>query len=224
MVIDFTGIGTGMLLLILLAVAFWLCRKYKNRRICKLKQKFFVRNGGILLEQQTSSGKFLIEELERATDNFNESRILGRGGSGTVYKGMLPDGRIVAIKKSKLLDETQIGQFINKLVILSEIKHRNIVQVMGCCLETEVPLLVYEFVSRGTLSEHRHDISLVSSISGEDRLRISKVIAGALSYLHSSVSTPIFHRDIKSSNILLDENFKAKYQTLEFQDQYPTSK
>ncbi|KAF6139793.1 hypothetical protein GIB67_022875 [Kingdonia uniflora] len=174
MVIVFTGIGTGMLLLILLAVAFWLCRKLKNRRIRKLKQKFFVRNGGLLLEQQTSSGKgsvekskiFLIEELERATDNFNESRILGRGGSGTVYKGMLHDDRS--------------------------------------------PLLVYEFVSRGTLSEHLHDESHVSSISWEDRLRISKEIAGALSYLHSSVSTPIFHRDIKSSNILLDENFKAK--------------
>ncbi|KAF6174188.1 hypothetical protein GIB67_033720 [Kingdonia uniflora] len=210
--------GWGILLLLFVAIAFWFYGKLKKRRALQRRQELFKRNGGLLLQQQISSGEsnvektkiFVTEELEKATDNFNENRVLGRGGSGTVYKGMLPDGRIVAIKKSKLVDETQIGQFINELVILSEINHKNIVKVIGCCLETEVPLLVYEYVSRGTLSEHLHGKNFISSISWEDRLGICKEIAGALTYLHSSLSTPIFHRDVKSSNILLDENFKAK--------------
>ncbi|KAF6139796.1 hypothetical protein GIB67_022878 [Kingdonia uniflora] len=92
-----------------------------------LKQKFCKRNGGLHLEQQISSGDgnaeksriFVTQELERATDNFNESRVLGRGGFDTVYKGMLSDGRIVAIKKFKTVDESRIGQFINELILLS---------------------------------------------------------------------------------------------------------
>ncbi|KAF6169681.1 hypothetical protein GIB67_004073 [Kingdonia uniflora] len=211
------ALGGGILLLTLLAIAFWIHAKFKKMKNMRLKRKFYKRNGGFLLEQQISSGEsnvektkiFVQEDLEKATDNFNDNRVLGRGGSGTVYKGMLPDGKIVAIKKSKIVDESQIGQFINELVILSQINHRHIVKVLGCCLETEVPLLIYEFVSNGTLSEHLHKEEHISSISWEDRLRISKEIAGALSYLHSSASTPIFHRDIKSSNILLDENYKA---------------
>ncbi|CAA3008915.1 wall-associated receptor kinase 5-like [Olea europaea subsp. europaea] len=184
----------------------------------KVKQKLFKRNGGFLLQQQISSSTgnvfpetklFVIEELEKATDKFNKCRIIGKGGVGTVYKGMLSDGSIVAVKRSNIIDESQVSQFINEVFILSQINHRHIVKLLGCCLETEVPLLVYEYVPNGTLSHHLHDEHNVSTISWDNRLRIAAEIAGALAYLHSCASTAIFHRDIKSSNILLDENYRA---------------
>ncbi|KAA8519339.1 hypothetical protein F0562_013595 [Nyssa sinensis] len=119
---------------------------------------FFERNGGFLLQQHISSTKgnveksklYSKEDLEKATDNFNGSRVLGKGGLGTVYKGMLSDGSIVAVKKSNNVDESQVGQFIKEVIILSQVNHRNIVKLLGCCLETEVPILVYEYVSNGT--------------------------------------------------------------------------
>ena len=132
----------------------------KRKRETRLKRKFFKQNGGLLLEQQISSNEVALEktkiftskELEKVTDNFNLNRILGHGGQGTVYKGMLTDGRIVVVKKSIIVDESQIEHFINEIVILSQINHRNIVGILGCCLETEVPLLVYEFISMETCS------------------------------------------------------------------------
>lgn len=153
---------------------------------------------------------FTSRELEKATDRFNKSRILGQGGQGTVYKGMLVDGRIVAIKKSNIVDEDQSQQFINEVVILSRVNHRNVVKVLGCCLETDIPLLVYEFVPNDTLYQHLHKPNEDFHITWKMRLQIAAKSAGALAYLHSSSSVPIYHRDIKSSNILLDEKYRAK--------------
>ncbi|CAL5192749.1 unnamed protein product [Lathyrus oleraceus] len=209
------GIGTGFLCLFLLSYKLYQCIKKKRERI--QKERLFRQNGGYLLQEKLSShgnGEmaklFTAEELQRATDNYNRSRFLGQGGYGTVYKGMLPDGTIVAVKKSKQLDRNQIETFVNEVVILSHINHRNIVKLLGCCLETETPILVYEFIPNGTLSQHIHRKDHESSLSWENRLRIACEVAGAVSYMHFSASIPIFHRDIKPTNILLDSNYSAK--------------
>ncbi|GKU98435.1 hypothetical protein SLEP1_g11445 [Rubroshorea leprosula] len=201
-----------------LVVGTWLFWGYNKWKLIKLKQKFFMQNGGLMLQQQLSNHEgstevakiFTAEELEKATNNFDESKIIGQGGYGTVYKGTLRDERIVAIKKSHIIDQSQNEQFINEVVVLSQINHRNVVKLLGCCLETEVPLLVYEFITNGTLHHHIQNKSKASSLTWEIRLRIATETAGVLSYLHSTASTPIIHRDIKSTNILLDDSYTAK--------------
>lgn len=212
--------GAGAVFIVLFVmIIFYLINQ--KRKLTKLKEKFYKQNGGSILEQKLSQRQdssssqiahiFKENELRKATNNFDESLIIGRGGFGTVFKGELKDNRIVAIKKSKSIDENQIEQFINEVDVVSRINHRNVVKLLGCCLETEVPLLVYEFVSNGTLSDFiRTEIGKVNNVSWKTRLKIAAEVAGALSYLHSAASIPIIHRDVKSDNILLDETNTAK--------------
>ncbi|KAM3259848.1 hypothetical protein ACQJBY_051251 [Aegilops geniculata] len=203
-------------LMLLVIGGLFIIRKLEHHRAEKLKRKFFNQNHGQLLQQLVSQrsdiGERMIislKEIEKATNNFDQSRKLGGGEHGTVYKGILSDLHVVAIKKSNIMVQREIDEFINEVAILSQINHRNIVKLHGCCLETKVPLLAYEFISNGTLGDHLHNDS-PKSISWGDRLRIGCEVGRAIAYLHSAVSVPVIHRDIKSSNILLDDAFTAK--------------
>lgn len=209
------GAGFGFFSIVIAAAGCLYFYKKKGS-LRRRKEKFFNRNGGFILKQRISLGStestkiFTTEELKTATNGYEKTRIIGKGGYGTVYKGILPDQSIVAIKKSTMMDASQIEQFINEVIILAQINHRNVVKLLGCCLESEVPILVYEYVSNGTLFEHIHSKEGSDWLSWENRLRIASEAAGALSYLHSAASTPIIHRDVKSTNILLDEHYTAK--------------
>ncbi|XP_062221626.1 wall-associated receptor kinase 1-like [Phragmites australis] len=214
-----TGVSVGVFLSVF--VCFWLYLGLQKRKLIRTKQKFFEQNGGVLLQQQMRSyssagagaGGFKIfskEELEKATINFADDRVLGRGGHGIVYKGILEDETVVAIKKSKMMEEAQTKEFAREMFILSQINHRNVVKLLGCCLEVEVPMLVYEFVSNGTLYHYIHDKDLKADITFDTRLRIAVESAEALAYMHSSASPPILHGDVKTANILLDDKLTAK--------------
>ncbi|EOY16487.1 Wall-associated kinase 2, putative [Theobroma cacao] len=212
------ALGVSICSVAVVAGSAWLYMLHKKRKLIKLKEKFFKQNGGLMLQQQLTGRDassetakiFTAEELKRATSNYDESMIVGRGGYGTVYKGILESNNMVAIKKSKIVDQSQIEQFINEVVVLSQINHRNVVKLLGCCLEEEVPLLVYEFVANGTLFDHIHDKGRAATMPWGTRLRIAAETAGVLSYLHSAASIPIIHRDVKTTNILLDDNYTAK--------------
>ncbi|CAI8583696.1 unnamed protein product [Vicia faba] len=204
------GVGAAFILLFAGTFSYLI---YHKRKFIKLKEKLFEQNGGLFLRQKLSGKEysssqstqiFTQDELKKATKNFDESLIVGRGGFGTVFKGFLDDKRIVAIKKSKQINKNQIQQFIDEVVVLSQINHKNVVKLLGCCLETKVPLLVYEFVSNGTLSNFIHKERQVNNGTWKTRLKIAAEVAGALSYLHSGVTIPIIHSDVKSDNVLLD--------------------
>uniref|UniRef100_A0ACD5THN3 Uncharacterized protein n=1 Tax=Avena sativa TaxID=4498 RepID=A0ACD5THN3_AVESA len=209
-----TRVSIGVFLLIL--VCFSAHLSVQKRRTLRAKQRFFQQNGGLFLQQQlgslASSGVafkiFSDQEIRKATGNFDEARVLGRGGNGVVYRGVIADGSTVAIKKSRLVDEKQLKEFSREMLILSQINHRNVVKLLGCCLEVEVPMLVYEYVPNGSLHRYVHGDG--KAMPPGERLRVAAESAHALAYMHSSASPPILHGDVKSANILLDGDLTAK--------------
>ncbi|KAJ9540179.1 hypothetical protein OSB04_026685 [Centaurea solstitialis] len=156
-----------------------------------------------------SSRIFSSKEIKRATNNFSPTGLLGAGGFGEVYKGVLDDGTTVAVKCAKLGNTKSIDQVLNEVRILCQVNHKNLVHLLGCCVELQQPFLVYEYVPNGSLYDHLHDRNK-QPLTWSQRLIIAHDTAEGLAYLHFSASQPIYHCDVKSSNILLDVKMKAK--------------
>ncbi|XP_030447169.1 wall-associated receptor kinase 2-like [Syzygium oleosum] len=174
------------------------------------KEKNFRRNGGDLLKHHRVE-IFTESELAKATNNYDESNKLGEGGFGSVYRGRVAGDIVVAVKKPKDMHKSLInGDFQHELEIVMQINHKNVVKLHGICLETRIPLLVYEYISNGTLFQHIHQNASTILRSWKNRLKIAAEAALALEYMHSCADPPIIHGDIKSVNILLDQNYSVK--------------
>ena len=153
--------------------------------------------------------KMPFSEVQSATNNFSSKQVVGEGGFGKVYQGTLKNGMKVAVKRSRPGHGQGLPEFQTEIFVLSKICHRHLVSLIGYCDERSEMILVYEFMQNGTLRSHLYDSDL-PCLSWKQRLEICIDAARGLHYLHTGSEGGIIHRDIKSTNILLDENFVAK--------------
>ncbi|XP_023749999.1 probable receptor-like protein kinase At5g59700 [Lactuca sativa] len=161
------------------------------------------------------SYKIPLEEIKRATENFSRQRCIGGGGFGAVYKGKLSqrsENRTVAIKRLGKDSDQGEHEFLNELEMISKFHHENIISFIGYCDEGGEMIIVYDYAINGSLDHHLQNRSKMGCISWTERLTICIGAARGLNYLHSGLGehNKVIHRDVKSSNILLDENFVAK--------------
>ncbi|KAG9159163.1 hypothetical protein Leryth_024924 [Lithospermum erythrorhizon] len=151
---------------------------------------------------------FTYEELVAATNGFSENNLLGEGGFGCVYKGNLADGREVAVKQLKIGGGQGEREFRAEVEIISRIHHKHLVSIVGYCSSDFQRLLVYDYVPNNTLHYHLHEN--VEVMTWNTRFKVASGAAHGIAYLHEDCTPRIIHRDIKSANILLDNNFEAK--------------
>ncbi|KAK9286997.1 hypothetical protein L1049_015405 [Liquidambar formosana] len=228
-----TGAGVAVLVMFCFLGLYylWNRRKKMNARFNSGYEADEEEQGGSKLRLRPNTGSiwFKIHELEKATDNFSPKNFIGRGGFGLVYKGTLPDGTTVAVKRVIESDFQGDAEFCNEVEIISNLKHRNLVPLRGCCVidgdqnyehyeeSGSQRYLVYDYMPNGNLDNH---LFLSSSKDGSgigkkpltwpQRKSIILDVAKGLAYLHYGVKPAIYHRDIKATNILLDADMRAR--------------
>ncbi|XP_037416254.1 wall-associated receptor kinase 1-like [Triticum dicoccoides] len=196
--------ATGGLFLIALLGFVVLLRREKR----KMRQ-FFERNGGPALEKAKTIKIYTRDELKQIIKSTN---FIGKGCYGEVYKGFL-NNQLVAVKKPIKDNIAPNEQFANEVIIQSQVIHKNIVRLIGCCLEVDMPMLVYEFLSRGSLDDTLHNNNNDDkkvTLDLDKRLNIAAESADGLAYMHSKTSKTILHGDVKPANILLDDEYVPK--------------
>ncbi|MBA0758925.1 hypothetical protein Gotri_021882 [Gossypium trilobum] len=214
-VIVFTTAIVGIVIITISALFLW-CRMAKQRgrnKIWKqIKLQFYSENVeenliGVELQQLPL---FNFEELATATDNFHDTKKLGQGGFGPVYRGTLDNGKEIAVKRLSKASGQGLEEFVNEVVVISKLQHRNLVRLFGCCVEGEEKMLVYEYMPNTSLDAFLFDPSKLDVLDWRKRFNIIEGISRGLLYLHRDSRLKIIHRDLKASNILLDEELNPK--------------
>ncbi|CAH2070555.1 unnamed protein product [Thlaspi arvense] len=207
------AVGAAVLLFLLtLAGIYALGQKKRAKRATDQNNPFAkwdTSKSSIDAPQLMGAKVFTFEELKKCTDNFSEANDVGGGGYGKVYRGILPSGQLIAIKRAQQGSLQGGLEFKTEIELLSRVHHKNVVRLLGFCFDRSEQMLVYEYIPNGSL---RDSLSGKSGIRFDwtRRLRIALGAGKGLAYLHELADPPIIHRDIKSNNILLDENLTAK--------------
>lgn len=196
----------GALILVICAYLLW--RKCSSRQKGRLPQNMITRE-----HQQMKLDElplFDFEKLETATNCFHFNNMLGKGGFGPVYKGVMEDGQEIAVKRLSKASGQGIEEFMNEVVVISKLQHRNLVRLLGCCVERGEQILVYEFMPNKSLDAFLFDPLQKKNLDWRKRSNIIEGIARGIMYLHRDSRLRIIHRDLKASNILLDSDMIPK--------------
>ncbi|KAJ0986382.1 hypothetical protein J5N97_004738 [Dioscorea zingiberensis] len=192
-------VAAGCVLIVLISIFIWFF----------LRRKYAANNELKGLELLT--GYFTLRQLKAATRNFNPANKIGEGGFGAVYKGVLPDGSVIAVKQLSSKSRQGNREFINEIGMISALQHPNLVKLFGCCVEGNQLLLIYEYMENNSLANalfgpERDRLTL----DWQTRRRVCLGLAQGLAYLHEESRLKIVHRDIKATNVLLDKDLNAK--------------
>ncbi|XP_071690590.1 serine/threonine-protein kinase-like protein ACR4 [Rutidosis leptorrhynchoides] len=213
-----------LVIVVSLTAIFYVRYKLKNCK-CSIKGVKFIKNNGFqkdggIIQPDLEEIKirraqvFSYDELERATGGFTEEALVGKGSFSCVFKGILKDGVVVAVKRAILSPDMKRNsmEFHNELDLLSRLNHAHLLNLLGYCEEGEQRLLVYEFMANGSLHQHLHGSpkTLKAQLNWVKRVTIAVQAARGIEYLHGYACPPVIHRDIKSSNILIDEEHNAR--------------
>lgn len=196
------GITSSAALAMIILIVAWI---FLSKR--KLKKTICGEANEI---EAAESLKFDFSTIRKATNNFSRDRKLGEGGFGEVYKGTLGNGQDIAIKRLSKTSKQGIDEFKTEVVVVEKLQHRNLVKLLGFCVSGKEKILVYEFLSNSSLDRFLSDPMKRSSLCWSTRFKIIEGIARGLLYLHEDSRLKIVHRDLKSSNILLDEAMNPK--------------
>nr|XP_048324250.1 receptor-like protein kinase HERK 1 isoform X2 [Ziziphus jujuba var. spinosa] len=219
------GVTIGVFVAVVLAVIFFLMCRKRRRMALQGHSKTWIPlsiNGGNshTVGSKYSNGtnasiasnygyRFPFVAVQEATNNFDENWVIGIGGFGKVYKGALNDGTKVAVKRGNPRSQQGLAEFQTEIELLSQFRHRHLVSLIGYCDEKNEMILIYEYMENGTLKSHLYGSGL-PSLGWKERLEICIGAARGLHYLHTGYAKAVIHRDVKSANILLDENLMAK--------------
>ncbi|KAG7972329.1 hypothetical protein I3843_07G177100 [Carya illinoinensis] len=205
--VTFPILGALMVLLVCFRIFFIVRRRNKGPQSEKVNLYKEV------VSVSTFNGRTMYQDIIKATNDFDGIYCIGKGGYGSVYKVKLPSGEIVAVKKLHTLRDSENEfqkEFLNEIRALTEIRHRNIIKFHGFCSSAQYSFLVYQYLERGNLAAILENEDSAKVLDWSKRLIIIKGVAYALSYLHHDCTPPIIHRDISSSNILLDSQYEAR--------------
>ncbi|VVA26315.1 PREDICTED: MDIS1-interacting receptor like [Prunus dulcis] len=211
------GVLVPVCVISVVAITIALILMFHKKTKCALKKinstaQNFENFVSMILQEEV---KFTFGEVVKAIDDFHEKYCIGKGGFGRVYKAELLSGQVVAVKRLNMSDSNDIPainlqSFENEIRTLTNLRHRNIIQLYGFCSRRECIFLLYEYLERGSLGKALYGVEGVTELGWATRVKVVKGLAHALSYLHHDCSPPIVHRDVTVNNVLLESDFEAR--------------